>query len=90
MSDSKHIMMAHGHTGRIMKLDLELNLLAATGAQGKGPNQYGEAHYLALDAQDNIYVADSLNWNVAEAGQGINFHKYLFRGLGSKHVFNTC
>ena len=64
MSDSKHIMMAHGHTGRIMKLDLELNLLAATGGQGKGANQYGEAHYLALDAQDNIYVADSLNWNV--------------------------
>ncbi len=62
--DGKHIMMAHGHTGRIMKLDMELNLLAATGGQGKGPNRYGEAHYLALDAQDNIYVADTLNWNV--------------------------
>lgn len=62
--DRKHIMMAHGHAGRIMKLDMELNLLAATGGQGKGPNRYGEAHYLALDAQDNIYVADSLNWNV--------------------------
>ncbi len=63
-SDKKHIMMAHGHAGRIMKLDMELNLLAATGGQGKGPNRYGEAHYLALDGQDNIYVADSLNWNV--------------------------
>ena len=62
--DGKHIMMAHGHTGRIMKLDMELNLLAATGGQGKGPNRYGEAHYLALDAQDNIYVADTLNWCV--------------------------
>lgn len=63
-SDKKHIMMAHGHAGRIMKLDMDLNLLAATGGQGKGPNRYGEAHYLTLDAQDNIYVADSLNWNV--------------------------
>jgi DNA-binding beta-propeller fold protein YncE len=63
-SDKKHIMMAHGHAGRIMKLDMDLNLLAATGGQGKGPNRYGEAHYLALDAEDNIYVADSLNWNV--------------------------
>lgn len=63
-SDTQHIMMAHGHTGRIMKLDMELNLIAATGGQGKGPNRYGEAHYLALDAQDNIYVADTLNWNV--------------------------
>lgn len=63
-SDKKHIMMAHGHAGRIMKLDMDLNLLAATGGQGKGPNRYGEAHYLTLDEQDNIYVADSLNWNV--------------------------
>ncbi len=62
--DKKHIMMAHGHAGRIMKLDMDLNLLAATGGQGKGPNRYGEAHYLALDGDDNIYVADSLNWNV--------------------------
>ena len=63
-SDQQHIMMAHGHTGRIMKLDRDLNLLAATGGQGKGPNRYGEAHYLTLDAQDNIYVADTLNWCV--------------------------
>jgi len=63
-SDAKHIMMAHGHTGRIMKLDMDLELIAATGGQGKGPNRYGEAHYLALDADDNIYVADTLNWNV--------------------------
>ena len=68
-SDKKHIMMAHGHAGRIMKLDMELNLLAATGAQGKGPNRYGEAHYLALDAQDNIYVADTLNWCVQKLVQ---------------------
>jgi sugar lactone lactonase YvrE len=63
-ADRKHIMMAHGHAGRIMKLDMDLNLLAATGGQGKGPNRYGEAHYLALDAQDNIFVADTLNWCV--------------------------
>lgn len=69
-SDKKHIMMAHGHAGRIMKLDMDLNLLAATGGQGKGPNRYGEAHYLALDAQDNIYVADSLNWNVQKLVKG--------------------
>jgi len=63
-SDQQHIMMAHGHAGKIMKLDLDLNVLGATGEQGKGPNRYGEAHYLALDAEDNIYVADSLNWCV--------------------------
>lgn len=62
--DRAHIMMAHGHTGKIMKLDLEGNVLGATGGQGKGPNRYGEAHYLALDAREDIYVADTLNWRV--------------------------
>jgi DNA-binding beta-propeller fold protein YncE len=62
--DGHHIMMAHGHAGRIVKLDLNGNVLGATGSQGKGPNQYGEAHFLALDAKENIYVADTLNWRV--------------------------
>jgi sugar lactone lactonase YvrE len=62
--DRRHIMMAHGHAGRIMKLDLDGNVLGATGSQGKGPNQYGEAHFLALDAKEDIYVADTLNWRV--------------------------
>lgn len=62
--DRSHIMMAHGHTGKIMKLDLDGNVLGATGGQGKGPNRYGEAHYLALDAREDIYVADTLNWRV--------------------------
>ena len=62
--DPKHIMMAHGHTGLIMKLDLHGNVLGATGGQGKGPNRYGEAHFLALDRKEDIYVADTLNWRV--------------------------
>jgi DNA-binding beta-propeller fold protein YncE len=63
-NDRKHIMMAHGHAGLIMKLDLHGKVLGASGGQGKGPHRYGEAHYLALDRKENIYVADTLNWNV--------------------------
>lgn len=62
--DRKHIMMAHGHAGKIMKLDLNCKVLGASGGQGKGPHQYGEAHFLALDRKENIYVADTLNWRV--------------------------
>jgi DNA-binding beta-propeller fold protein YncE len=62
--DQRHMMMAHGHAGKIMKLDEEGNVLGITGSQGKGPNQYGEAHYIALDRQEDIYVADTLNWRV--------------------------
>ena len=62
--DHRHIMMAHGHMGLIMKLDPHGKVLGATGGQGKGPNRYGEAHFLALDRREDIYVADTLNWRV--------------------------
>lgn len=62
--DHRHIMMAHGHAGIIMKLDLSGRVLGASGGQGKAPHRYGEAHFLALDRRDNIYVADTLNWRV--------------------------
>jgi hypothetical protein len=39
-------------------------VLGITGGQGKGPNQYGEAHLLALDKKEDIYIADPLNWRV--------------------------
>jgi DNA-binding beta-propeller fold protein YncE len=64
MRDGKHLMMAHGHAGKIIKLDLQGNVLGATGGQGKGPNRYGEAHFLCLDRKEDIYVADTLNWRV--------------------------
>ena len=62
--DRKHIMMAHGHAGLIMKLDLQGKVLGSSGGQGKGPHQYGEAHFLALDRKEDIYIADPLNWRV--------------------------
>jgi DNA-binding beta-propeller fold protein YncE len=63
--DQRHMFLAHGHACRIMKLDLEGTVLGITGSPGKGPNQYGEAHYLALSNDERrIYVADTLNWRV--------------------------
>jgi len=62
--DGRHMMMAHGHAGIVMRLDLNGNVLGASGGQGKGPHRYGEAHFLALDRRENIYVADTLNWRV--------------------------
>jgi len=65
MSRDQHLFLAHGHAGQIMKLDLEGNVLGATGRQGKGIGEYGEAHYLALSRDEKaIYVADTLNWRV--------------------------
>jgi DNA-binding beta-propeller fold protein YncE len=63
--DQQHLFLAHGHACRIMKLDIFGTLLGVGGSPGKGPNQYGEAHYLALSNDEKtLYVADTLNWRV--------------------------
>jgi len=70
--DQHHMFLAHGHAGRVMKLDLAGRVLGITGSPGKGPNQYGEAHYLALSNDERrIYVADTLNWRVQTLEQSV-------------------
>ena len=64
LSSDQHIFMAHGHTGLIMKLDRQGKVLGASGGPGKAPHRYGEAHFIARDERDDIYVADTLNWRV--------------------------
>ena len=66
MGADQHIWMAHGHTGLIMKLDLDGNVVAtmAGAGQGKTLGKYGEAHYIAVSPRDEIFVADTLNWRV--------------------------
>jgi sugar lactone lactonase YvrE len=66
MSPDQHIWLAHGHTGQIMELDLEGNVLGmmAGAGQGKTLGKYGEAHYIAVSARGEIFVADTLNWRV--------------------------
>ena len=64
ISPDQHIWMAHGHAGQVIKLDLNGKVLGVTGKQGKALGQFGEAHYIALSAKGDIYVADTLNWRV--------------------------
>lgn len=66
MTPGQEIWLAHGHTGKIMKLDLNGKLLGTIegSGQGKTLGKYGEAHYIAVSARDEIFVADTLNWRV--------------------------
>jgi len=66
MGADQHIWLAHGHTGQIMKLDLDGNVVGAmaNGGTGKIPGKYGEAHYIAVSPRDEVFVADTLNWRV--------------------------
>jgi len=64
MGEDQHIWLAHGHSGKIMKLDLNGKVLGEFGGQGKGLGQFGEAHYIAVSARGEIFVTDTLNWRV--------------------------
>ena len=59
----RHIFMTTGFDGQIVELDLDGHVLGVTGKPGEGPNEYGEAHDIAV-AGDAIYVADVVNRRV--------------------------
>jgi DNA-binding beta-propeller fold protein YncE len=64
ISPDQHLWLAHGHAGRLMKLDLDGKVLGVTGQQGKALGQFGEAHFLTVTATGDVLVADTLNWRV--------------------------
>ena len=53
--------LATGFAGQVLKLDLAGKAVAATGQPGKALGEFGEAHYLTLGRQGEIYVADTVN-----------------------------
>jgi sugar lactone lactonase YvrE len=60
----RYIYMVNGFAGQLLRLDLDGNVLAATGRPGKGVGEFGEAHFVAVSPRDEIYVADSVNASV--------------------------
>ena len=59
-----HFYITSGFDGEWAKLDAEGKLLGALGSPGKETGQFGEAHYLVLDAANNAYIADVTNRRV--------------------------
>ena len=60
--------MTSGQDGQIEKLDWDGTVLGVSGkGPGKGNGQFGEAHYMAMDAKGDIYVADTVNGRVTKS-----------------------
>jgi DNA-binding beta-propeller fold protein YncE len=57
----QYVYMVNGFAGQVLRLDLNGNVLAATGKSGKGVGEFGEAHYVAVSPKGEIYVADTVN-----------------------------
>jgi len=57
----QYIYMVNGFAGQVVQMDLSGKVLAALGRPGKGPGEFGEAHFIAVSPKDEIFVADSVN-----------------------------
>ena len=56
--------------GRIFKMDLDGRLLGVLGRSGKLLGQFGQIHGMACPADNEIYVAEILNWRVQKLKLG--------------------
>ena len=52
------------YPGRIYKLSLDGKLLGMLGKSGKQPGQFGWIHSIACPSENELYVAELLNWRV--------------------------
>jgi DNA-binding beta-propeller fold protein YncE len=65
LHDDGYLYMTSGFDGEFGKIDMQNGTLLGTlGSPGTGVGQFGEAHYLTLDAAGNVYVADVVNRRV--------------------------
>jgi len=53
-----------GFPGRIYKLSLDGTILGVLGKSGKQPGQFGWIHEMACPSENELYVAEILNWRV--------------------------
>ena len=57
----QQMYLVSGFAGQILKLDANGKAVAATGQPGKQLGEFGEAHYMTMGPQGEIYVADTVN-----------------------------
>ena len=50
--------------GRIYKMDLQGNMLGVLGKSGSQLKQFGWIHQIACPSENELYVAEVLNWRV--------------------------
>jgi streptogramin lyase len=58
------LYMSDAYPGRIYKLSLDGKVLGVLGKAGKQPKQFGWVHEIACPSENELYVAEILNWRV--------------------------
>lgn len=58
------LYMCDGLNNRVLKLNLEGQVLGVLGSYGRSPGKFDFAHNIAVDSEGSIYVAEIKNWRV--------------------------
>lgn len=61
---TQYIYLSDAFPGRIYKLSLDGKLLGYFGKSGHGAKQFGWIHEIACPSENELYVAELLNWRV--------------------------
>ncbi len=61
---TQYLYSADAYPGRIYKLTLDGKVLGVFGSMGRQPKQLGWVHEIACPSENEIYVAELLNWRV--------------------------
>lgn len=64
ITEDQFLYMCDGYNNRILKLNLEGNVIGSVGSFGKLPGQLDYAHHLSVGRSGAIYVAEIKNWRV--------------------------
>lgn len=58
------IYMCDGDNNRVVKFNLEGQVLGAMGEFGKAPGTFDFAHHIGIDSEGSLYVVEIKNWRV--------------------------
>jgi NHL repeat len=61
---TQYLYSSDAYPGRIYKLSLDGKVLGMLGSMGRQPGQFGWIHEIACPAENELYVAELLNWRV--------------------------
>jgi len=77
------IFVSDGYgNSRVVKISPDGHWLKMLGTYGSGPDQFKTPHSIAVDAQNNIYVADRGNFRIQVYDDNLNFVKSI-TGIGA-------
>jgi DNA-binding beta-propeller fold protein YncE len=61
---TQYLYSADAYPGRVYKLSLDGQVLGTIGSMGRQMKQFGWIHEMACPAENELYVAEILNWRV--------------------------